>query len=77
MLTLGIIPFVVSVALNVLYIVECNNKSDVDMNAADSQIDDHEALDKCVYILYNVAILTLNLACVVLSLFLCVPFNLN
>ncbi len=75
MLTIGIIPFVVSVALNVLYIVDCNRNESAD--SMENQIEDQSDLEKCFYILYNIAILTLNLACVILSLFLCVPFNLN
>ena len=75
MLTLGIIPFVVSVALNVLYIVDCNRNENFDN--PDSQIEDQSDTEKCFYILYNIAILTLNLACVMLSLFLCIPFNIN
>lgn len=75
MLTIGIIPFVVSVALNILYIVDCNRKESIDN--IDNQIEDQSDIEKCFYILYNIAILILNLACVLLSLFLCVPFNLN
>ena len=75
MLTIGIIPFVVSVALNVLYIVDCNRNENAD--SIENQIEDQSDLEKCFYTLYNIAILILNLACVILSLFLCVPFNLN
>lgn len=78
MLTLGTIPFVVSVALNILYIIDCNNP-ELEMNGKAGQDEKliEEEIKKCFYILYNIAILILNLTCVTLSLVLCVPFNLN
>lgn len=78
MLTFGIIPFVVSVALNVLYIIDCDSNG---IKLKELEKDDPEEAARrsasCAYVLYNIAILTLNLTCVFLSLFLCVPFNLG
>ena len=70
MLTLGFIPFVNSVALNSLYIIDCYS--------TDNSLSQEDMLNEnCHFRIYNVSILILNITCVVINLIFCIPYNLN
>jgi hypothetical protein len=75
--TLAVVPFLNSIALNLLYIVNCYGENRYLQASDDDDNDQGRHVEYCKYLNFNIVILVVDMICFITNLLFCIPYNID